>query len=113
MNILWNGISHLQVNPTTSEQGRDFCYRLYKDCRIIKTPALDTFGYRLTARYIFATSTYKLFELLPVDGARPADACFLTVDLKFGGAIVPDSFQQHKKWMKAWRDKEKIILNSK
>lgn len=77
--------------------------RAYENGKIIRTSELEDFGYRFTARYIVVTPLYKLFELLPIDSSRPANACFMTEDPKLGGVIVSYPFQEHKARLQTWR----------
>ena len=72
----------------------------------IRTLELGDFGYRYTARHMAVTPALKLYELLPIDSSRQADACFLSADAKLGGVIVPYSFHEHRARAKtrlSWR----------
>jgi hypothetical protein len=61
----------------------------------IRAEHMERYSYRFTARFLTIGSKYKLFELLPVKGDRPAEFCFLTVD-KSQGVMIPSPFHEHR-----------------
>lgn len=79
-----------------------FYTEFYAHGKRIRTIELDEFGYRYTARHIAVTPVFNLYELLPLDSSRQANACFLSADPKLGGVIVPYPFQEHKARVKTW-----------
>lgn len=65
----------------------------------ILTENVDRFNYRFTACHM-NIGKYKLFELLPVKGAAPAEHSFLCID-KTEGVLVPEAFYKHRLKIKA------------
>jgi hypothetical protein len=85
------GLSRLRRNQTDTIYSHH-----YEQNEKIRPEKLEKFGFRLTARFADVGLRYKLFELLPLSSAQPAEVCFLAPDHKLHGVIVPDPFHEHK-----------------
>lgn len=90
-----NGFNEIS-QETPPDEVTEFYIRFFEAGVKVRPAEVMDLGYRFTARYFVVAQEYKLFELLSLKTARPANACFLSTDNKHAGVVIPYSFQEHK-----------------